>query len=143
MAIVGVNITKVDAERKEGKGGKINISNNISIKNVETKELSLGKTKQKGLKFNFLFDCNYEPDIGKINFEGNVVFMDNEDKVKAVKGEWEKNKKISRELMEPILNAALNKCNIEAIKLSQDLGLPSPVPMPRLQKKEEPKKAAK
>jgi len=143
MAIVGVNITKISAERKEGKGGKINIGNNISIKDVETKELSLGKTKQKGLKFNFLFDCNYEPDLGKINFEGNVVFMDNEDKVKAVKEEWEKNKKVTREMMEPILNAALNKCNIEAIKISQDLGLPSPVPMPRLQKKEEPKKAAK
>ena len=51
MAIVGLNITKINAERKEPKGGKVNINNNISIASVETKDLSLGKSKQKGLKF--------------------------------------------------------------------------------------------
>ena len=46
MPIVGFNFTKIDVERKGGNiSGKVNISNNISIKNVEIKDLALGKTK--------------------------------------------------------------------------------------------------
>ena len=54
MAIVGINITKINAERKESKGGKININNNISISSVESKDLALGQSKQKGLRFNLI-----------------------------------------------------------------------------------------
>ncbi|MCK4589838.1 MAG: hypothetical protein KAT77_05310 [Nanoarchaeota archaeon] len=145
MAIIGVNITKIDAERKDPQGGKISINNNISITNVEEKDLSLGSAKQKGLKFIFLFKCDYVPDVGRINLEGNVMFLAPAEKVKDVLESWKKNKNVPAEMMEPILNAALNKCNIEAIKLSQDINLPTPVPMPRLQRSgaTAPKKKAK
>ena len=143
MAIVGLNITKIDAERKEPKGGKVSINNNISITSVETKDLSLGKTKQKGLRFNFKFTCDYVPETGKINLEGNVMYLADTDRVKAVKEGWDKSKSVPGDIMEPVLNAALNRCNIEAIKLSQDINLPTPVPMPRLQRSQGPKKPAK
>ena len=42
MAIIGVNLTKVNAERKDFAGGKISINNNVSILSVEEKDLSLG-----------------------------------------------------------------------------------------------------
>jgi len=147
MAIVGVKITKIDAEKKESKGGKININNNVSITGIDIKDLALGTSKQKGLKFNFSFKCNYEPGVGNINFEGHIIYLTDADKVKSIKEGWDKDKKMPPEIMEPLLNSALNKCNIEAIKISQDLNLPVPVPMPRLQKAESkpkgPKKVAK
>lgn len=144
MAIVGLNITKIDAQRKEAKAGKVSVNNNVSITGVEPKDLSLGSSKQKGLRFDFEFKCEYEPGVGKINLEGNVMFLTDADKVKAVKESWDKNKNVPADVMEPILNAALNRCNIETIKLSQDINLPSPIPMPRLQKSAEPpKKKAK
>lgn len=144
MAIIGINITKIDAERKEPKGGKISINNNISITNVEEKDLSLGSAKQKGLRFSFLFKCDYVPEVGNIDLAGNIMFLADGDKVKEVVDSWKKKKIVPADMMEPILNAALNRCNIEAIKLSQDINLPTPVPMPRLQRSEQqPKKKGK
>ncbi|MBW2963566.1 hypothetical protein KY306_02220 [Candidatus Woesearchaeota archaeon] len=142
MAIVGINLTKINAEKKEAKGGKVSINNNISIKNVEEKDLSLGASKQKGLRFNFLFKCEYAPEVGSINLEGSVMFLADAVKNKAIKEGWDKGKNVAPEIMESVLNSALNRCNIEAIKISQDMNLPSPVPMPRLQRKQA-KKAAK
>lgn len=138
MAIIGVNLTKVNAERKDFAGGKISINNNVSILSVEEKDLSLGASKQKGLRFNFLFKCDYVPNVGNIDFEGNVMFLADADKAKAIKEGWDKKKEVPPEVMEPILNAALSKCNIQAIKLSDDINLPSPVPMPRLQRSDKP-----
>ena len=94
-----------------------------------------------------MFKCDYVPNVGNINFEGNVMILAEADKAKAIKEGWDKKKEVPPEIMEPILNAALSKCNIQAIKLSDDINLPSPVPMPRLQRSEQkvevPKKPGK
>ena len=53
--------------------------------------------------------------------------------------------------MEQIVNAALHKGNIQAIKISEDVSLPSPLPLPKVkgleqqakEEKKEDKKEAK
>ena len=55
MPIVGFNFTKINVERKNTIKGKINISNDISLKDVKERDLSLGGAKQKGLSFVFNF----------------------------------------------------------------------------------------
>lgn len=136
MAVIGVHITKINAEKKTVNGvNKVGINNNISVKHVDEKDFSLGSTKQKGLKFVFEFMCKYNPDLGGINLEGDVLWLSEADKIKQIKGEWEEKKQLPSDVMESVLNAALSRCNIEALKLSQDLGLPVPIPLPRLQKR--------
>ncbi|MBI2658792.1 hypothetical protein HYX05_01665 [Candidatus Woesearchaeota archaeon] len=53
--IVGFGFTKLSAERKEAAKGKIDINNNVTIKNVEEADISLGKDKQNVAKFMFEF----------------------------------------------------------------------------------------
>jgi len=131
MTIVKINLHKVNAERNlESKGGQIKINNNVSIKNVE--EMSFAVEGKKGLKFTFAFNCNYEPDLGKIEVEGQVLFVEAEDKVKEVKENWDKDKKVPMEIMEQVVNAALHKGNIQAIKISEEISLPSPLPLPKV-----------
>ena len=45
---------------------------------------------------------------------------------------WKKSKKIPMGVMEQIVNAALHKGNIQAIKISEDVNLPSPLPLPKV-----------
>ena len=136
MAIAGVHLTSIDVKKKTvGAKGKININNNIMIKDIQERDFSLGNTKQKGLKFIFGFNCKYTPDIGQINLGGDVLFIDAGEKVQEIKKAWENKKKLPAEIMEQVLNAALNKCNIEALKLSQDVNLPSPIPLPKVERK--------
>tara|TARA_Y100000031_G_C7903538_1_gene240653 strand:- start:73 stop:504 length:432 start_codon:yes stop_codon:yes gene_type:complete len=132
MSIVKINLHKVNAERSlESKGGQIKINNNVSIKNVE--DMSFSVEGKKGLKFTFAFNCKYEPDLGKIEVEGQVLYVEEGKKIEDIKKGWEKDKRIPMEVMEPIVNAALHKGNIQAIKISEEVNLPSPLPLPKVQ----------
>ena len=132
MTIVKINLHKVHAERDlDAKGGQIKINNNVSVKNVE--EMSFAVEGKKGLKFTFSFNCNYEPNLGKIDVEGQVLFVEDEAKINEIKETWDKDKKIPMDIMEQVVNAALHKGNIQAIKISEEVSLPSPLPLPKVQ----------
>ncbi|MDP7476100.1 MAG: hypothetical protein QF655_00510 [Candidatus Woesearchaeota archaeon] len=133
MTIVGFNFTKLEAEKKDMIKGKINVSNNVTISKVEEKKLAIGNDKQKVLAFTFEFVSKYEPNIGSIKFTGDVLFMDDSKKVKEILDGWEKDKKLPKEIMPGILNTALNKCNIQALILSEQINLPPPIPLPKVQ----------
>ena len=79
MTIVRINLHKVNAERNlKSRGGQIKINNNVSLKDVE--EMSFVAEGKKGLRFTFSFNCSYDPDFGKIDVEGQVLFVDDEKK---------------------------------------------------------------
>ncbi|MDP3990598.1 MAG: hypothetical protein Q8Q01_05335 [archaeon] len=135
MAIVKINLHRVLAERNlDAKGGQVNVNNNVSIKDIEDIDFSVpGK---KGLKFNFAFHCNYKPDLGKIEVEGQVLYVGEESKIDEVKKGWDTNKQIPRDVTEEIINAALHKGNVQAIKVSEEVNLPSPLPLPKVRQGE-------
>jgi hypothetical protein len=131
MTIVKINLHKVNAERNlDSKAGQVKINNNVSLKDVE--EMSFAVEGKKGLKFTFTFNCSYEPNLGKIEVAGQVLFVDDEKKITEVKKSWDKDKKVPMDIMEQIVNAALHKGNIQAIKISEDVSLPSPLPLPKV-----------
>ena len=63
--------------------------------------------------------------------------MDDSKKVKEILDGWEKDKKLPKEIMPGILNTALNKCNIQALILSERISLPSPIELPKIQQQKE------
>lgn len=132
MAIVGLNFNKITAEKKAGAKGKINISNNVSVKEVEQSNLNLGSQSQEGLKLTFEFTSKYEPDFGAIVLEGHLVYIEDPKKVKEVLAGWKKDKKLPNDVMRETLNAVLNKCNVQALILSREINLPPPIPMPKV-----------
>lgn len=135
MAVIGFSLNKIEVEKKPDYKGKVSIKNNVSIKDVEKADLFLGKTKQDSLKFTFTYASLYEPAFGKILLEGHVIFVEEDAKVKNILKSWKKDKKIEPEVMTILLNNILSKCNIEALMLSRDTGLPPPLPMPKVQVK--------
>ena len=143
MAVVAINFSKINIERKESISGKIDIKNNIAIKDVSSMNLNVAAAAQKGLKFDFEFTTKYEPDFANITFNGYVLFMADEKTVNAAVEGWKKDKKVDTAIMQPVLNAALNKCNIKALITAEDLGLPPPVPLPKIGVAEEKAKKKK
>jgi len=133
MTIVGFNFTKILAEKTQDIGGKISISNNVSIKGVEEANLHLGKAGQNALRFAFEFTSKYDPKVGNILLEGNVLYVGEQKKIKEISGSWKKDKKIPNDVVKDVLTVVLNKCNIEALILSRDINMPSPVPLPKVE----------
>lgn len=131
--IVGFNFTRISAEKMEGYKGKIDINNNVALKDVVQEDINLGKEKQNIIKFKFEFTCKYEPSLGMILFEGNVLYLDDPKKIKEIVASWKKDKIVPKDLMGMLLNQIMTKCNIHAIGLSQDINLPPPIPLPKVQ----------
>jgi hypothetical protein len=132
MTVVGFNFTKINVERKQVPRGKIGIKNNINIKDITETDLSLGKSKETGLIFKFEFKSVYEPDVADITFTGEILYLTEAKKIKEVLDRWKKEKKVDGAVLGEVLNSALTKCNIQALILSQELNLPSPIPMPKI-----------
>lgn len=133
MTILGVNFTKISVEKKEIAKGKISINNNISIKEIKEQDLAPGKNiEQKGIQFIFEFASKYEPKVAEIKLSGNVMFIGTNKQTEEIIKSWKKDKKVSKEIMTPILNSALTKCNIQSLILSQQVNLPPPIPLPKV-----------
>ena len=130
--IIATNFTKILVEKKSAAKGKLSISNNVSIDNVEQTEIAISAAKQKALKFIFEFKSKYEPNIGEIVLNGELVFIEKPDKLKEITDSWKKDKKVPKEVMASILNNILAKCNVEALILSREINLPPPVQLPRV-----------
>ncbi|MBI2541773.1 hypothetical protein HYV80_03635 [Candidatus Woesearchaeota archaeon] len=132
--IVGFGFTKLNAEKGEPAKGKIDINNNVAIKNVQEDSFSLGKDKQQNvIKFNFEFTSKYEPNVGSILFEGELLYMEDSKKAKEILSDWKKDKKLPKEMMAGLLNTILTRCNVQALILSQQVNLPPPIPLPKVQ----------
>jgi hypothetical protein len=130
MAMVGFSFTKVNAERKQSTGASLHIESNAGVTNVV--ELPIVDSKKALLKFEFLFTVKYEPDAGKIDLSGEVVQIYDKEFGTKVMEHWNKEKKVLAEAMKDIFNSILSRSNVEAIIIGRDLGLPSPIQMPRL-----------
>lgn len=130
MAVIGFNFRKIVAEKGDVSSGKVNIANNVSVKDIEEASVPVAIGKQKALKFNYEFTTKYEPNVGSIIIEGDVLFLDTESAVSKILKDWKKSKKVDKDVLAPILNTILTKCSIKGLIISQDLNLPSPMQLP-------------
>lgn len=139
MPIVGFSFDKILVEKKNTIKGKINISSDIKIEDLEESKLSIGKPC---LKIDFNFEVKYNPNIGDISLGGHIFYLESPDKIKSIVKDWKASKKLPEVISLEVLNAILNKCNIESLILSEKINLPPQLPLGRFTpKKSEPKVA--
>ncbi len=132
MAIVGFNFTKVVAERNANVTGKVSINNNVAIKDVEKADLAVGTNDQAGLKFIFEFTSGFEPKLGNILLNGEVLAIEDVSLVEEILKGWKKDKKVKPELLTPVLNYILTKANVFALILGNEVNLPPLIPLPKV-----------
>lgn len=135
MRIIGFNLSKISAERKEKIDSKLEISQNINIQEISKEKVPFSEDEVLKIKFNLFI--NYSNDFAKINFEGNLIILPDKNELKDFMKSW-KDKKIPEESRIPLFNFIMNKCNIKALTLEDELNLPLHIPLPRInpQKKE-------
>lgn len=133
MPFIGFNFDRIEAFKDISEiKGNINVKHNLNILDVKKEEVNVDK-KQEVLKFIFEFKLIYEPKIGGINLVGNMMFIDDQKKMKDILQDWKKDKKLPNEIMQGLFNTILAKANIKALSLSQDVNLPPHLPLPKLE----------
>jgi hypothetical protein len=137
--IVGFGIKFISAERKVVPKGRININSTPKIVSISQAESGFMK-KEKPLSIEFEFTTKYEPKVGEIKILGNVFYIGKD--MKKILENWEKDKKIPKEMEIEIKNFLFRKCLTIGVNLSENMQLPPPLMFPtiipkRIQKKAE------
>lgn len=134
MQIIGFNLIKISAERKEKQQGKLEIKQNINIDDISEDKINI--SKEEVIKITFSFNVDYSPDFAKLEIKGQTVLLPGKDEAKEIFKEWKK-KQIPEHFRIPLFNFIMGKCNIKALELEDELNLPLHLPMPRLSPKKE------
>ncbi len=129
MQIVGMFIKNIVAKKYEDEIKNLKVNNNTKINSVKEQDISaLGR---KGLNIDFDFSTEYKNEnkkIAEISISGNVYVIDNDyEKLLEL---WKKENRLPDEVNINVLNAILRKCFIKSLLLTEELQLPSPIPMP-------------
>jgi len=139
MTTVGFSFNKLNAEKKNISEQNIRVENNVGITNIE--EGASIDNKKSIVRFEFDFKCRYEPGLATIELGGELLEMYDKELSIKILDSWKTDKKIHQDIMAHILNSILSKANIEAILISKELGLPSPIAMPKVEVKDRPPEA--
>ncbi len=137
MRIIGFNLTKVSAERFQGKTLGADRSTNIEFINIEKEENQIAKEDSEILKVSFKFSVVYggkdkkEESSAEVILSGFIILMANKEESEDLQKAWKK-KELSNSFRVPIFNFILKKCSIRALQLEDELNLPSHLPMPQL-----------
>jgi hypothetical protein len=131
MSIVGFNFTKINAERKLTVVGNVNITNNIQLKDVQ--EAKIGIVDRGALRISFSFTSDYAPGLATILLEGDVLVLVDSKHSASILAGWKNGKQLPNDLAAQVMNHMLDRCNVQALLISKDLNLPSPVPLPKVQ----------
>lgn len=129
MKLIGFNLFKISIERKEKIQGELKINQNIDIKDVVADKIPI--SDKEALKIKFKFSINYSKDIAKLEFDGMLILLPEKDELKKFQQSW-KDKQLPDELRVPLFNFIMNKCNIKAIYLEDEMALPLHIQMPRI-----------
>ena len=132
MKIVGFNFSKISAERESNQVDNLEVKSSIDIKDVDKAKSDLFKEEEiVGFKFNYIID--YSPNFAKIIFEGSILLLIDEKTSKNILKDWKK-KEVSEDVKVPLFNLILQKANIKALGLEEELGLPPHLPLPKIKK---------
>jgi hypothetical protein len=134
MPIVGITFTSISGKAENTPvEGDINVNSSPSIKNIIKKDVPILEAGGV-IAIDFTFDIKYDPKIGEINFEGEVLYKT--DKAESIVKAWKKEKKIDANITVEVLNSVLRKCMSKAIDIANELRLPPPMQFPTVKKAE-------
>jgi hypothetical protein len=144
MPIVGFNFDKFHVERKKPLEAPIKIDSGMKIVDIKKEELNLSEDKKQDvLRFDYEFLVRYDPKQAEILLEGHLVLLETKEKLDSILTEWKESKKFDPEITQLVMNNVLLRCNIKALLLGQELGLPPHIRMPMLQPKSPQDEATK
>jgi hypothetical protein len=136
MPIIGFNIKSMHGKNNEkAVTGEININSVPKIINIEKKDIGVLKDI---VSITFNFNTAYEPKIGEIGFDGEILYQ--ADDVKKIMKTWKDEKKMDDSITAEVFNVIFRRCLTRAASISEELRLPPPIRFPVVLPKEQEEK---
>lgn len=139
MKIIGFSIKKIVIEKKAELREDIKLKAGLGIEKIEEETIAI--TDKKGLRFDFSYEVKYEPGIADVEIKGYLITIPEKDEREEILKSWKK-RKFDHSSKVALFNFILNKCNLKALELEDEIGLPLHIPFPKLKPKEEETKSS-
>jgi hypothetical protein len=128
MKIIGFSLKKISAEKINPPKGKLEIKSGLNIEDISKEEVTI--TEKESIKFDFIYTIDYSPEFAKIEIKGTAIVLDDKGESKEIIKEWKK-KKFVHPIKLPLFNFIMDKCNLKALELESEIGLPFHLPFPK------------
>lgn len=135
MSVIGFNINSINAKLGENadRKGDISVNSAPAIIDIEKRDMGLPWIGEV-LAIGFRFETKYDPKIGEIAMEGEVLYHSTDQK--DILARWKKEKKLDDKMAVEVLNAIFRHCLIRALDVSNELRLPPPISFPVVKPKD-------
>lgn len=136
MPVIGFDINAINAkvETSAERKGNVSVNSTPTITEIGKKEIEVGGMKDV-LAIGFRFETKYDPKIGWIIFEGEVLY--HTPNSKDVIARWKKEKKMEDKTAIEVLNTIFRRCLAKAVEISAELRLPPPISFPVVKLKDQ------
>ncbi len=131
MKLLGFNFTKIMVEKHKDRVENLKIGTRIDVSEINEAKAGILKTKEELLAIKFAYGLDYEPEMAKLDLEGNLIISLESKKAREVLKEW-KDKKIPEEFKTTLFNLILRKSILKALQLEEEMNLPIHIQLPTL-----------
>jgi hypothetical protein len=131
MTILNFSFNKILVEKTGTTTKQLNIKSSMNIIDVAPSDVVKG-TDQKAYRISFGFDVTYEPKYATILLQGSLIFLADDAVAKNLEESWKNKKSLPKDVALNVFNKILHNCNVEALILSKEIGLPAPIQLPKV-----------
>ncbi len=132
MGIININYSKLNVEKTGNTNQKLSINTVPKIEDVKEGNLNAFGNKSEILNIRFSFKSTFNPDVAKLDIEGNIIYTGKDNK-KSLEN-WEKNKSMPEDEHMEIINHLFKTAGIKALQLSEMAGIPPVLALPKVTK---------
>jgi len=132
VPILGHNILKIEFEKLQTLGGKIEVSLRPTIRNLRLGEMHLPSGKVKGIEVDVDYIITYSPEVARASIKVRVFYVPrNKEDIDNILDEWEDRKVLPGELVAEVVNFTTSELMPIAMYIAKEMRIPYPVPLPR------------
>jgi hypothetical protein len=132
--IIGVNINSINADKKAGTQGNVQVNYQPEIKEVEEATVNAFDEKVARIEFDFgvVYNSNNQ-ETARIDMSGNVIWKGG---LEEILEQWEEDESLPEEMEVQLMNELYRKLLSEAVGVANTLNLLPPIPTPKVEKPE-------
>lgn len=132
--IIGVNIDSIDADKKAGTQGNVQVNYQPEITDVEEATVNAFDEKVARIEFDFgvVYNSNNQ-ETARIDMSGNVIWKGG---LEEILEQWEEDETLPQEMEVQLMNELYRKLLSEAVGVANTLNLLPPIPTPKVEQPE-------
>lgn len=132
--IIGVNIDSIDADKKAGTQGNVQVNYQPEITDVEEATVNAFDEKVARIEFDFgvVYNSNNQ-ETARIDMSGNVIWKGG---LEEILEQWDEDETLPQEMEVQLMNELYRKLLSEAVGVANTLNLLPPIPTPKVEQPE-------